>query len=152
MKLPVLKPPTFTGKYTDWTAFTDQFDALIHHNHDLPTVQKLQYLLAALERPAADIIKLLPISAARYEPARDLLKKKFENKRAIFTNAMVQLLSFQPNNDENIETLQKLTTIIHETNQTFININVTSSETILAYLIISKLPSETRKEFIEYLH
>lgn len=147
IKLPVLKPPTFSGKYIDWNAFSDQFDALIHNNADVPPVQKMQYLLSALEGPAADIIKHLPVTTINYEPARELLKKKFENKRAIFINAMVQLLSFQPHNNENIENLQRLATIIHETTQSLKNITITSSETILAYLMIEKLPTDTRKEF-----
>lgn len=148
-KLPPLNLPHFSGKYTEWNAFHDQFCAAVHNISDIPLVQKMQHLLTFVDEPAKGIIKHLPITDLSYLPAWELLKKRFENKRAIFMNAMAQLLSVKRKRKETVAVLQNLSSVLNETIQSFKNVNVDIefSDPIIAYLIIEKLPLETRRDF-----
>lgn len=147
-KLPTLQPLVFSGKYSDWKGFNDQFYAMIHTNNKVHKVQKFQYLFAAIQGRARNIIKHLLVAETRYESALELLKEEFENKRAIFSNAIIELMSVEKTNSESLETLRNLYTIIHESTQTFknIEINTVAIDPFIAYLSIEKLPNETRKE------
>lgn len=148
-KLPPLNLTHFTGKYIKWNAFHDQFCAAVHDIPSIPAVQKMQHLLTFVDEPAKSIIKHLPIVENSYLPAWELLKKRYGNKRAIFMNAMSQLLSVQRSQKESVSMLQNLSTILHETIQSLKNVNVSieNVDPIVAYLVIEKLPPETRKEF-----
>lgn len=147
VKLPILQPPIFNSKYIEWIPFWDQFTALIDKNTDLHPVQKMQYLQASLKGTAINIIKHLPISDHSYEIAKTLLKRRFENPRAIFSNAMNQLITLPRGKKDIITDLQYLSAIGQEIMQTFKNIEVKNIETIIAYLMIDKFSPEIRKEF-----
>lgn len=147
LKLPTLQLPPFSGKYTDWNSFIQQFNASYHTNQSLTPVQKLQHLLTLLQGPARDIIKHLPITDENYERALELLKKRFENRRAIFINCMQELQSIGRSKNETVNGLQNLHTIVQETIQTFKNCGIETADPILAYLATEKLPDDTRKEF-----
>lgn len=149
IKLPTLSPPTFSGKYLDWNGFRDQFYALIDSNKKVAVVQKFQYLFAATSGRARDIIKHLPVAETSYYTAWELLEEKYENPRAIFTNAMEELQFFERDKKDTITGLQKLYSIIFETQQTMknLNLNCDAIDPIIAYLSIIKLPPDTRKEF-----
>ena len=51
-KYPELKLPTFSGKLQDWINFRDNFKSLIHDNNYLNTMDKFNYLRAALKDDA----------------------------------------------------------------------------------------------------
>lgn len=148
MRLPPPKIPTFSGDYVEWNSFRDQFIAFVHKSK-CPKVQKLQYLLGALEGAAKATVNHLPVTEANYDAAWDLLKEKYENKRAIFSKAMSTVLSFDAGKDETIENLQNLSSLLHETLQCLknVDVDVNAAEPILAYLIIEKMPTDTRVEF-----
>lgn len=147
IKLPVLQPPTFSGKYTEWNAFWDQFTAMIDSNPEIPEVQKLQYLQAAVKGTAKDKIKHLTTREIHYESAKTLLRQQFENKRAIFTDAMSHLISTARSKRDSVAELQQLSTVVQETMQSLKNIDVNEPGIIVAHLIIDKFPPELRKEF-----
>jgi len=56
IKLPTLKLPVFGGEYEQWMLFKDAFESLIHHNHKLTAIQKLQYLCSSLRDEALQMI------------------------------------------------------------------------------------------------
>ncbi|XP_055306864.1 uncharacterized protein LOC129571127 [Sitodiplosis mosellana] len=148
-KLPPLKLPTFSGKYTEWNSFKDQFNALVHDNSQLAAVSKMQYLFDALIGEPFDVVKHLPITNTNYEPAWLLLTTRYENKRAIFMDTMQMLLTFPRSKHESVLELQKLATVVNDTIQGLKNVDIVVSavDSVIAYLAIEKLPLETRKEF-----
>lgn len=147
VKLPPLQMPKFSGKYIEWSSFWDQFNAMFHVDPQLPDVQKMQFLQSAVQGPAANIIRHLPVTDNNYAEARRLLQARFENRRAIFTNAMNQLLSIPRSKKDSVSEIQQLSSLTHETMQCFKNIQAETASTILAHLVIDKFPPETRKEF-----
>lgn len=105
MRLQPAKLPTFSGKYVDWNSFHDQFMAFIHKTK-YPKVQKLQYLLGALDDTPKSVISHLPVTDASYEPAWELLKHRYGNDRVIFSEAMSVLLSFEAGKEDSVDNLQ----------------------------------------------
>lgn len=69
VRIPVLKTPTFSGKYVDFHSFKDQLDAWLSNVTNMQPVQKFQYLLDAVEGPAKDLIKHFPIVNESFELA-----------------------------------------------------------------------------------
>ena len=65
-------------------------------NPDLTGMDKFNYLHSLLERAAAEAISGLKVTAANYEEAVSILKKRFGNKQQIINKHMDALLSLEP--------------------------------------------------------
>ena len=82
----------FNGRPTDWQAFIDCFDSVIHSNPKLNNIDKMNYLKSLVEGPAASAIKGLPLTSANYKMARDILEQRYGNKQLIISAHMDNLL------------------------------------------------------------
>ena len=67
VKLPKLKLRPFGGELTQWTSFWESFEATVHTNRDLTSVEKFNYLSSNLKRSAREAISGLSLTAANYE-------------------------------------------------------------------------------------
>lgn len=65
-KLPELKLPEFSEKYTDWMIFKNTFEAAIHDNLNLTSIRKLQYLMGQLKGEANQVISDFKLSNENY--------------------------------------------------------------------------------------
>ena len=65
IKLPKLVLKRFSGDITKWCSFWDTFEAAIHKNSKLATIDKFNYLNSLLEKAAAEA--RLAITNANYE-------------------------------------------------------------------------------------
>ena len=83
IRLPKLELKRFNGELTNWMAFWDSFEAAIHHNDELSSVDKFNYLNTLLEDSAAAAVAGLTLTSAKYGEAVDILKKRFGNKQMI---------------------------------------------------------------------
>ena len=82
-RLPKLNLPTFSGNYKSWTSFFDLFTSSVDSNSTLTNSQKLQYLKASLTGDAAKLLSSFTVTDNNYEPALDVLKKRYDNPRMI---------------------------------------------------------------------
>ncbi|KAJ8947751.1 hypothetical protein NQ318_018013 [Aromia moschata] len=92
--LPTLTLPKFHGQYEGWQSFHDAFEALVNRDKSLSNTQKFMYLNSCLEGEAASITESLIVTDDNYVIAWDLLKNRYENKRAILNahiNALLDL-------------------------------------------------------------
>ncbi|XP_011859274.1 PREDICTED: uncharacterized protein LOC105556770 [Vollenhovia emeryi] len=83
VKLPVVRLPTFDGRVEDWKRFSETFQSMIHANESIPNIQKFQYLVTSLSGTAAKIIEAIELTDANYVIAWELLKRRFDDPRAI---------------------------------------------------------------------
>lgn len=149
LKLPTIQLPTFSGQYHDWLEFHDTFNALIHKESSIPTINKFHYLRAALKDSAALIIRSLDFSADNYIVAWDLLCDRFNNKRLLVNNHIQAIF--------NIETLPKESSKLIRNLIDTVNRNLRSLETLelptqhwdalIIYIISSKLDPTTSREW-----
>ena len=64
--------------------------------NDLTSMDKFNFLHSLLEREAAEAISGLKVTAANYEKAVSILRKRFGNKQQTINKHMNALLSLEP--------------------------------------------------------
>ena len=79
-KLPKLTLPSFSGEYTQWVSFWDQFSTLVDSKVDMANVEKLSYLKLSLKGDAAQIISSLLVTDSNYDIAKRKLEERYNNK------------------------------------------------------------------------
>ena len=79
IKLPKLTIPLFDGDVAQWTPFWDSYDSAIHQNSSLNEVDKFNYLRSLLKGAARDTVSGLMLTAANYQEAIEILKRRFGN-------------------------------------------------------------------------
>jgi len=83
VKLPIVKLPVFDGRTEEWKRFSETFHSLIHSNENIANIQKFQYLVTSLSGTAAKVIEAIELTGDNYMVAWDLLKRRFDDPRAI---------------------------------------------------------------------
>ena len=82
-KLTKLTLPSFSGEYTQWVSFWDQFTTLVDSKRDMTNVEKLSYLKLSLKGDAAQIVSSLLVTDANYDIAKRKLEERYNNKGSI---------------------------------------------------------------------
>jgi len=149
MKLPKLDLPTFSGLYKDWTSFYDLFNASVHKNSSLSDSQKLHYLKTSLKADAQKVLTSVQITDANYVVARDLLERRYENKRAIVRAHIHAMYSTSPAKTESASLLRKLQETMEENVLALRahGVPVDHWDAILVYLANEKMDAESRKQW-----
>ena len=96
VKLPKLTIQPFEGDVTKWTPFWDSYDSAIHQNTSLAKSDKFNYLRSLLKGTAREAVSGLTLTAANYDEAIGVLKKRFGNKQQIISRHMEILMSVEP--------------------------------------------------------
>jgi hypothetical protein len=105
---PPLERPSFSGQYTEWTAFHDTFSSLIENNDQLSGVQKSHYLKSCLKREAGKVIELLTISNKNYNFAWVVLIKRYDNQRLIIQDYIFAIVKAPPVQKSSHDNLRQL--------------------------------------------
>ena len=97
IKLPKLELKKFNGDVTKSCTFLDAYEASIHKNASIASIDKFNYLNSLLEKKtASEAIAGLSITSANYEEAISILKRRFGNKQIITNKHMEGLLNMAP--------------------------------------------------------
>jgi len=78
----------FDGDVTKWCTFVDVYEASVHLNTSIATIDEFKYLNSLLEKTDSEAIAGLSISTANYEEAIAILKARFGNKQMIINKHM----------------------------------------------------------------
>ncbi|WP_435326033.1 DUF1759 domain-containing protein, partial [Klebsiella pneumoniae] len=70
----------------------DKFKGLVHDRVDIPTVNKLSYLLGQLKGTAKELVSELPIIEDNYQIALKIMKENFEDKDLTLQRMVYELL------------------------------------------------------------
>jgi hypothetical protein len=149
VRLPTINLPSFDGSYSEWTSFSDTFEALIDKNDRIPDIQKFHYLKSCLKNEANRIIESLTVSAANYKSAWETLQKRYNNKRLIVQEHLYAILNAPTINKNSQSTLRQLsdTFIINLNALKALNIDTRSWDPILTLILTEKLDFATKKEW-----
>lgn len=93
VRLPKLEIRKFKGTLYEWQEFWDTYEGSIHNNNSLAEVEKFAYLRSLLEGPARNAIMGFSLTAANYNEAVDLLKKRYGKKQEIQRSHINELLN-----------------------------------------------------------
>lgn len=148
-KLPDLGLPSFYGNYETWLGFYDIFNAVIHNRTDLTEIQKFLYLKVCCKGDALKIIDNLEVTSSNYSIAIDLLKNRYENKRAIIINHHINCLLFKLPQIESAHSIRTLidTVTQHHCALEKLKLPVQHWDSLLIPIILNKLDDRSRCEW-----
>lgn len=152
IKLPTITLPTFDGSYDLWIEFRDTYLSIIHNSKDLDDIQKFHYLKSSLKGNALQVIKSLECSADNYVIAWDLLENRYNNSKLLIHNHVKSLFSLQSLHKDSPAHIRKLidTVLKNLRSLKYLGEPTDQWDTLIIYLIISKLDVETEKEWETY--
>jgi uncharacterized protein VirK/YbjX len=93
--LPKLETAQFDGNADSWIQFRDQYEATIHENADLQSVQKFRYLLSFLKDEAKELVADITLSNYEYNTAWNLLLQHYNNPLKIIKSYIQPLFERQ---------------------------------------------------------
>nr|CAI5840489.1 unnamed protein product [Callosobruchus analis] len=127
----------------------DTFHSLIHINDMLSPIQKFHYLRLSLKGSAADTVKSLEISSQNYLVAWQLLEERYENKQILVNNHIKALFDLPVIHREAYSSLRQLLDDMQKHLRVLevLKLPVPQWDSLLIYLIMSKLGNTTRKEW-----
>jgi len=144
VNLPKLSIKPFGGDITQWFSFWESYDAAIHSNPDLSTVN---YLRSYLEPPVHDVVAGLSLTAANYQHAIEVLKKRFGNKQQVISKQIDLLLNIEAvTSQDHLKGLRHLVDTVEIDVRGLKALDVTSESysCLLTSVLLSKLPQELR--------
>lgn len=164
-KLEPIKIPIFSGALKEWPNFNSLFGTIVIKNFGLNNIQRMQYLKTSVSGEALQLISNMDISEENFNKAWKILVDRYENKRAMRETHLDALFTLQFMTSESAHELREL----YDNSKECIELlQGVSSEQILLYTLVKKLPDETRmiyeqslknptgeqklSEFFEFLH
>ena len=145
-RLPKLNIPVFSGEALQWQSFWDCFEAAVHDNPSLTSVQKLNYLRAQLQHDAARVVAGFPLTGVNYEHSVTLLRQRYGQPHKLISAHMNALLEMHiPTNSssalqlfyDSIESHTRSLSSLGKTRETY--------GSLLVPIILNKLPADVRK-------
>ncbi|XP_044165250.1 uncharacterized protein LOC122949186 [Acropora millepora] len=147
VKLPKLDLRKFDGDISKWPSFWDAFESAVHSNTKLAPIDKFNYLNSLLVKSAYEAISGLSLTAANYDEAVAILKRRFGNKQLIINKHMETLLNINSvKSGLNIQALRQLHDLIESHVRSLKSLGVSSSSygSLLSSVVMSKLPQDLR--------
>lgn len=147
--LPRIDIPKFSGELTKWENFRDVFESLVANRSDLSNVQKLHYLKANLTGVASRVLNNTQITDANYETAWELLKRRYNNPRAVVNahlQTFVELPSVSAHSPDDLITLRDKSNDIYTA---LMNLKrpINLWEDLVVFIMVSKLDKATRRDW-----
>lgn len=134
-KLPVCKLPTFSGDRTAWVEFKATVRTML--TEQVAEIQRLQCLKEALVGEPRELIAHVLPSDGAFEKAMLLLKKEYENARAIVNESLRRFFAISRNesNKESIATIRSVVNTIRSvtTTLTGCDVDVSTWDSILIF-------------------
>lgn len=154
LKLDSIKLPFFNGELTEWIAFKDLFEYLVHTNTGFSDTLKFHQLRTHLRGTALETIKGYQLTGANYESAWKDLKMRFDRKDEIIQEYIrrfleVPAITFRP-------TFSKLRAIVDSTNQMLralpsLGAKVKDWDPFILLIIMTKLDEESRFDWKKHI-
>ena len=140
VKLPKLDLRKFDGDISKWPSFWDAFESSVHNNTKLAYVDKFSYRNSLLRKSAIDTISGLSLTAANYNEAVAILKRRFGNKQHMETLLNINSVK----SGFTIQALLQLHDLIESQVRSLKSLGVSpdSYRSLLSSVVMSKLPQD----------
>lgn len=151
LKLDKVQLTTFSGEYTEWITFRDQFTDLVHNNKKLTPITKFFQLRSHLKGLALDCINGFKLTAADYEAAWFVLKKRYDRPDKIIDEYLRKFLEMPRMNHPNPVSLLNM---INTTNQMIrvlpvLGVDVKTWDVMIKYNLKAKLDQTTCLKWLD---
>lgn len=91
-RLPNLRLPKFSGKYSEYKNFINSFNQLVRNDSSLTRIEKFNHLLACLTDQALGTVRAFQITDENYPKAIARLKERYDNDCLIFLENISTLM------------------------------------------------------------
>lgn len=150
LKIDSIQLPFFNGDLTQWEAFKDLFEYLIHKNEELSDTVKFHQLRSHLKGIAFDTIRGYQLTGTNYHAAWHDLQKRFNRKEDLVQEYIRKFLEVAAISHR--ATFMNLRAIIDATNQMLralpnLGVEVSQWDPFINLIIALKLDEETRTEW-----
>ena len=108
IRVPRVPLPIFAGDPKEWESFKHRFTSLVGSKTEYTSVDKLQFLLSALQGNAATRLRNLELINENYKVVWDLLEKRYGNKRRTLATHLDTLIELKPIRSRNAQDLSDL--------------------------------------------
>lgn len=152
LKLDRITIPTFNGDLTNWIAFRDQFNDLVHNNGRVTPIIKFNILRSHLTGLALDAINGFNLTNADYETAWSLLLSRYDRPDQIigeYLNKFSNLPKLQ-----SAPTSTQLITMVNCTNQILrvlpnLGVPVTNWDPWMSHHLKARLDTTTLNKWLD---
>ncbi|XP_043502763.1 uncharacterized protein LOC122524513 [Polistes fuscatus] len=152
-RLPVLKIPTFTGNYKDWTKFKNVFRNIVHEHAGLSDSEKLNHLLSLLDGEPSNLIKHLPLTNENYSVAWDNLVERYERPYLIAHNIIKSLMKSPVVGAGNSNLSSLLDTVMNAISSLdSMSSYCRSRDPWIIYIITTKFDKDTAERWATHTH
>ena len=145
VKLPASKLPEFSGSYSDWPAFWDQFHSTVGRRKGMAKVTKFTYLKTCLKGEPAELLRGMPVTENNYSEAVKMLRLRYVDERMVLREQLDALIATQSVQTANPIALRKLVNLFTERTLLLRSVGITRGYFMLSYLLVRKLDHETRR-------
>lgn len=108
VKLPKLEPPKFSGLYSEWTDFKNEFSTMIIQEADLNDIDRFRFLKTCLVGNAKRIISKMETSKENFQSAWKALCSRYENNALILQSHINNIIQMSTINRESADKVREM--------------------------------------------
>ena len=148
-KLPRINIAPFDGSPDKWLEFKDIFTSLIHDDARIPNIQKFFHLKGVLKGEASNVLQSITMTNENYNAAFQTLIDRYDNYDLIKQGHVKAIFELPNITRESASSLRNLIDSISKNLRCLESLKepVQQWDTLLIYIVTSKLDSITRKEW-----
>ncbi|XP_065365522.1 uncharacterized protein LOC135958548 [Calliphora vicina] len=152
-KLPQLKLPTFSGKYSEYKNFITSFNQVIDREFGLSNIEKFNHLLNCLQGQALETVKAFQITNENYPKALERLKTRYDNSSLIFMENITTLFELPAMSKYNCAQLRSLVDNVSALYSSLLSLGSDSdiANSMLIYIVLEKVDDETKRKWKDSL-
>jgi Protein of unknown function (DUF1759) len=146
LKLPEIHLPFFDGQLVNYQAFKETFKALVHNDVRLSAIQKFFYLKGCLKNTSMFAeISSLELTEENYSLAWDLLKTRFENRKALINKHIKYLFNLPKAERNSASSLRQLIDNVSKHIHGIKAQQIVIPDAILIYIVSSRIDELTHQ-------
>ncbi|XP_072380598.1 uncharacterized protein [Diabrotica undecimpunctata] len=147
--LPEIKIQTFSGCFSEWSAFYQLFETLIINNPELNNVQRFVYLKSFLRNEPLQLVENIQVLEENFQIALDTLRNRYENKSRVISLLIQRLLKVPSLVKTNAKALREFLVTAKQTLLALKNMNVPIEhwDLLLIEIFLQKVDFTTHRSF-----
>ncbi|KAI8116345.1 hypothetical protein CVS40_11573 [Lucilia cuprina] len=145
-RLPNMRLPKFSGKYSDYKNFMSLFENLVHNDPTLTDIEKFNHLISCLTDEALGTVKAFQLTEDNYPKALASLKKVYDNDCLIFLKNISKLFDLPEISKPSAPALRSMIDTVSAIYDSLLSIgdDKNISNAILIHLVMSKVDPVTK--------
>ena len=152
-RLPLMKLPKFSGKYSDYKNFISLFNSLVHTDITLSEIEKFNHLISCLSDEALGTVQAYQVTDQNYSKALESLKKVYDNPCLIFFDNVRKLFDLSEMSKASSSALRSMIDTVSAIYGSLLSIGDEKDivNAMIIHLVMSKVDPVTRTKWEEQL-